>query len=97
MIQRLAQWAMALLVSLDHVAQVVIFGPVYLWKGGPCPLPYETISSRVGRAARDECPWALCAAHVIDGLFVLWGEQDHCERAVDRVAAMLEFDKQSGL
>lgn len=44
----------------------------------------ETISSRVGRAARGGKTWGLFARAFIDRLFILCGDPpNHCERSIE--------------
>ena len=82
---RLVLWFRQLLVSIDQLACVVIAMPFFVLLGhGKCPSADETISSRVGRAARRGRRWGLLAERLIDRLFVLLGEAPgHCQRNVE--------------
>ena len=85
MIARLAAWARQILVSIDQLAQTLLVGPFYvLGLAATCPSADETLSSYVGRAQRDGRRWGLIVAPVIDGLFVLLGEEPgHCRRNIE--------------
>lgn len=85
MIARLKAWLHAWLLTLDQLACVTLSAPKYLIRGGPCPSPYETISSKVGRMANAGHRWALIAQRLIDGLFELLGARPgHCQRSIER-------------
>ncbi len=85
MLARLRTWTHAWLVAFDGVAQVSIFGWPYLFGKAPLPSPYETISSRAGRAANAGSRWGIVAQRAIDGLFGLLGSQPgHCQRSIVR-------------
>lgn len=85
MIARLATWLRQLLVSLDQLAQVILVGLFYvLGLTDACPSADETISSYVGRGEIRGARWARLMAAVIDGSFVLLGEEPgHCRRNVE--------------
>jgi len=58
------------LLGLDQLANVILAGDNV----------DETISSAVGRKAREGRRWAIAAEGVIDALFALvFGERHHCE------------------
>jgi len=82
---RLGVWFRAWLVALDQLVYVTLAAPKYLLRGGPCPSPYETISSKCGRMARKGHRWAIIAQCVIDRVFVALGSQPgHCARSIVR-------------
>ena len=83
--RRLAEVVMQLLVSVDQLAQVAFVGLAYLLRlTDTCPSADETISSYVGRAQMRGAWWAAIVAPLIDGLFVLLGEESgHCLRNVE--------------
>jgi hypothetical protein len=83
MLRRLRRWLLELLISLDQLLHVVLGGPKYLLRGGPCPSADETISSKVGRQAVRGRRWALLAEVPIDALFRLLGERGHCRRRIE--------------
>ncbi len=80
MIRRLRAWVHAWLIALDQLAYVTLAGPT-----DPAPSPYETISSRVGRAANDGLWWGKLLQPAIDRLFMLLGsDPGHCQRSIVR-------------
>lgn len=80
MLGRLKNWAHAWLIALDQLAYVTLAGPT-----DPPPSPYETISSRVGRAANAGLWWGKLLQPAIDGLFGLLGSPPgHCQRSIVR-------------
>lgn len=81
--RRLATWLVELLISLDQLAHVLLGGPKYVLRGGPCPSADETISSKVGRQAAKGKAWALIAEREIDSLFRLLGEEGHCRARIE--------------
>lgn len=82
---RLAAWVHAWLVALDQLAYVWLFGWAFLLGDGPCPSPYETISSRCGRAANAGKRWGVFAQRWIDRLFEALGSPPgHCQRSIVR-------------
>jgi hypothetical protein len=85
LLSRLAAFVRQILVSIDQLAQVLIVGLLYvIGLASICPSADETISSYVGRGARRGAAWARIAAPLIDGLFVLLGDEPgHCERNVE--------------
>ena len=85
MIRRLLAWLRQILVSIDQLGQVLIIGPIYvLGLADTCPSADETISSYVGRGQMRGAWWARVLAPVIDGLFVILGEEPgHCRRNVE--------------
>lgn len=89
MLSRLAAFVRQILVSFDQLAQVLLIGPLYVvGLASDCPSADETISSYVGRGARRDAWWARIAVPVIDGAFVLLGEDwGHCERNVETAFA----------
>lgn len=85
MTRRLRLWTIALLVSLDQLAHVLLAGPKYLLVGGPVPDPDETISSKVGRMAIRGKRWALLCERAIDWIFERLGDgPGHCRRMIER-------------
>ena len=85
MIARLKLWVHAWLVALDQLAYVSIFGWAYLLGFGRVPSPYETISSRCGRAANAGSRWGFVAERWIDRLFEHLGSAPgHCQRSIIR-------------
>lgn len=84
-IARIGAVVRQLLVSVDQFAQVVIVGAGYIFGfTSICPSADETISSYVGRGQIRGARWARAAAAVIDGLFILLGEDPgHCRRNVE--------------
>jgi hypothetical protein len=72
-----------LLISLDQFAHVLLGGPKYVTRGGPCPSADETISSKVGRQAIKGRNWARAAELVINTLFRALGDRDHCRRSIE--------------
>lgn len=85
MIGRIGAVARQMLVSVDQFAQVVLVGAGYIFGiTSICPSADETISSYVGRGEIRGASWARTAAAVIDGLFILLGEDPgHCRRNVE--------------
>jgi len=84
LIGRLRILAVALLVAIDQLGGVLIFGAVYLVRGGSMPNPDETISSRVGRASLGGSRIARVAEWLIDALFRLIANQpDHCRSEIE--------------
>ena len=83
LIKRFQLLALQLLISLDQSAQTVIWGAVYLVFGGKCPSADETISSVVGRKAEKGRKWAIVAEKIIDGLFSLLGQKNHCRDSIE--------------
>ena len=63
---------MGVLVGLDQLGNAVCAGN-----------PDETISSRVGRNAVQGKRWALVLEKLINGLFSLLGQKDHCRRNIE--------------
>lgn len=95
---RLAIWTRELLISLDQLAHVVLGGPKYLVRGGPCPSADETISSKVGRMAIRGKRWALVAERAIDWLFERLGEEPgHCRREIERWLIVAAAKEEAGL
>ena len=85
MTQRLRMLVHAWLVALDQLAYVTLFGWLYLFGRGTVPSPYETISSRCGRAANAGRRWGVAARAGIDRLFELLGSPPgHCQRSIVR-------------
>ena len=83
--KRCRAWLHAWLIALDQLAYVTLAGPKYLLAGGPCPSPYETISSKCGRMAAAGHRWAVIAAWAIDHLFMLFGSPPgHWARSIVR-------------
>lgn len=81
---RLRDWTLQILICLDQLGHVWIAGWFYVWLGrGKCPNADETISSWVGRRAEAGKRWALVAAAVIDWLFSLLGQENHCRRHIE--------------
>jgi len=84
-VKRIKAWLHAWLIGLDQFAYVTLAAPKYLIIGGPCPSPYETISSKCGRMAAKGRRWAVFAARLIDTLFEIVGSPPgHCARAIVR-------------
>lgn len=84
--RRLCRWLHELLISLDQLLHVILGGPKYLFRGGPCPSADETISSKVGRQATAGKRWALVCERAIDWLFRQLGEEPgHCRRMIERI------------
>lgn len=82
---RAGLWTRQLLLALDQLAHVVIAFFTYVLLGrGSIVDADETISSRVGRAAARGSAWGLCAARMIDRLFVFLGDgPNHCRRSIE--------------
>lgn len=72
-----------LLIGVDQLVQTLLFGLPYLIRGGHCPSADETISSVVGRNANKGNPVAEIAEEVIDFLFGLLGEKNHCQNSIE--------------
>lgn len=63
-----------ILLGFDQLANVILAGDN----------EDETISSAVGRKAREGRRWAIAAEGVIDALFALiFGERRHCENNIE--------------
>ncbi len=76
-------------VAVDQLAFVLLAIPYYVFIGGEEPSARETISSRVGREARNGWLWARYARWEIDKLFTLVGSpMGHCERAILHAAVI---------
>lgn len=89
MIARARPFLWTLLVALDQLAAVALFGAWWCLTGrGRRPNPDETISSRVGRNAMQGKRWALVLEWLIDRLFRVLGERGHCR-------ASIEWDEQA--
>ena len=84
-ITRAAAVLRQLLVSIDQLAQVLIVGVLFIvGLANAAPSADETISSYGGRGELRGARWAQLLAPVIDGLFVLLGEErGHCRRNVE--------------
>jgi hypothetical protein len=83
MIKRFQILALQVLISIDQSAQTIICGAIYLFLGGNCPSADETISSIVGRRAEDGKWWAKILAKVINSLFSVLGQKDHCRASIE--------------
>lgn len=76
--QVLGSWAM----TLDQFANALITGLWYLLTArGDCPNPDESISSNVGRHAILGKRWALVLEALINPVFALLGQPNHCRTA----------------
>jgi hypothetical protein len=62
-----------LLVSVDQFLNTLCLGN-----------PDETISSRVGKAAERGSRWGIAAEGLIDCVFALLGQRDHCRAVIER-------------
>ena len=81
--RRARAWALSIAIALDQLACVILMGPKFVLAGGDRPNPDETISSRVGRYAVRGKRWALACEVVINALFSLLGERDHCRSHIE--------------
>lgn len=68
----LSAYLLRILVSIDQLGNTVCDGN-----------PDETISSRVGRNAIAGKKWALIAEKVINALFSLLGQKNHCRSHIE--------------
>lgn len=82
-VTKLKHLTLQFLISIDQLAQVIIGGVIYLMGMGPLPSADETISSVVGRRSIDGKMWAKVAEKIINFIFALLGDHDHCRRSVE--------------
>ena len=68
-------WFLQLLIALDQLANVLVT-PLH---GGAWA--DETLSSRAWRMDQQGKPWGRVWRPVIDGLFRLLGQREHCRQA----------------
>ena len=82
---RLRPWLWQYLIALDQLGHVGLCFWTYVLLGrGSCPNADETISSRVGRAAILDRPWALALERPIDWIFERLGDgPGHCRRSIE--------------
>lgn len=83
MLRRIKHLTLDLLISFDQFVQTLVFGIYYLIFGGANPNPDETISSVVGKASMSGKPWAKVAEKVINFIFGLLGEKNHCFNSIE--------------
>lgn len=89
---RFAAVMLAILVSIDQVAQTLLVAPFALIGLANIPDPDETISGLLGRHSSSR--WAILPSVLIDALFLiltLGRERDHCFRAAAREATRREI------
>jgi hypothetical protein len=77
---RLFQWFEVMFQAADQFLGCYLRGWFYVWGNAEKPNPDETISSWVGRGARDRKKPFLIAAAVID----FFMGQDHCLKAIGK-------------
>ena len=94
---RLGTWLWTILIAVDHLLQTIIWGAIYVVRGGECPESHETISSQVGRLAHAGHRGGLIAQRAIDSLFARFGQTDHCMNAFLSRPVTPVFDKDTGL
>lgn len=82
---RIFAWLLQVLIALDQLLYVLIGGIFYLAGRGECPSASHTISYSVGKAAMENKPWALVCEFIINALFLIVGERDHCRNSVRKV------------
>lgn len=86
LLKRLQLLSRQLLISIDQFLHVVLWGIPYVLTGkGRCPNADETISSFVGRKSLKGRKWAKVLEAIIDFVFGLLGEKNHCFNSIESI------------
>lgn len=84
MIKSLQKVGLQLAISIDQLAQTIIFGVLFLFGLCPCPSADETISSVVGKKSEEGVAWAMRVEKIINWVFLtFFGEPHHCRNAIE--------------
>lgn len=66
------RYLLNILIGIDQLANTILAGN-----------PDETISSAVGRKAIQGRKWALIAEQLINPIFALLGDENHCRKRIE--------------
>jgi hypothetical protein len=71
------------LIGVDQFVAILIKIPLYILLNHPAPNPDETISSIVGRNAVAGQRWAIISEKVINFIFGVLGDHNHCRKSIE--------------